>query len=938
MPETIDGSSAVRLGEDPIGRGQAMAQLRQDVALARTGKTMIITLRGPAGIGKTMILETFSSECRAREVLVFQNDCFAHSPIPHATLGGIIQSLGSFLLGLTPSDVRRAWSADLAFLVKLFPELADVASLVPEVILDQPIEPVEQRVRAIAALRRLFGTLGANHPVIIALDDAHYLDRDSGLLLEQLLDEGGAPFVLIVTAESAEAHDPDVLRDVLRPRGQRNVVHSTIELEPLAEPDAANVLRAFLPSFDELDENQRQRFLKDAQGIPLVLTEFARFRKEAHDHEPMTLDDILIRRMKKLSMAARALLGFLALTPGPLRVRDIAETWDDADVELALTECFDEGWIHRAGEHHEALIRLAHAAMRKPIVQEMESERIRLDHERLARTLKKNRAADGLIAFHFEKAGCIDEARPLLEKAADEAAAVGAYDLAADLYGRVLKLDNERGSWDSPVLGERWARSLTLAGRSIESGDAYLQLVQRTPGPRAAIFREYAANAYLRGGYVEKAVTGLREILHDAHVPLPDSRTMTLLRLAWNKTRQRVSLPPIMPRSPSNVDGETIHRIELVWSIVGGLGNLDPLLGAHYQQKHLTLALESGDEAFMARALATEAAFIAAAGTRAAPQVADLLVRAEKLLERQDPNTYWQAILWMMRGESAFFCGDFLKAANDLAKAEMLFSAQCFEIGWERTTTHFYELYALFYLGRFRELRIKEAKARRFARRRGDVHAATMLRSIHVATALADGDCNRATSELAIANQEWAISEVHLHHFVDMRLRAEIALYLGDPVKANAEILQGLPQFKDSMLKHVQLIRIEALHLEGRCALAMMPTDQRRNPQMKTLDRVLSSLKREKSAWADALAALLEAGLQARSGNAQAALTNLDSAIERFEALGMVLHAAVARRRRSEINAERGRSVPLSVVDQFLVDNHGIKAPERVAAMLAPGF
>ena len=94
---------------------------------------------------------------------------------------------------------------------------------------------------------------------------------------------------------------------------------------------------------------------------------------------------------------------------------------------------------------------------------------------------------------------------------------------------------------------------------------------------------------------------------------------------------------------------------------------------------------------------------------------------------------------------------------------------------------------------------------------------------------------------------------------------------------------------------------------------------------------------RQKLGLTQPVSRLLEAGVASLDGRTDRALQALGEAIDGFETLEMALHAAAARWRRGQLlGGNDGRS--LRTAAESYMRSEAIKKPDRMVAMLAPGF
>jgi hypothetical protein len=138
------------------------------------------------------------------------------------------------------------------------------------------------------------------------------------------------------------------------------------------------------------------------------------------------------------------------------------------------------------------------------------------------------------------------------------------------------------------------------------------------------------------------------------------------------------------------------------------------------------------------------------------------------------------------------------------------------------------------------------------------------------------------------------------------------------------------------MLLRIQGLRIDAMQIRGRLALASAVGGQREE-RLKIAESVANRIARENIAYAHPYAKLIQAGVAHRRGDAAAAVTLLAQAEKEFAAVDMNLFAVAARLRLGELIAgDRGRELVEDASEWM--SRQEIKNPTRLMNLMAPGF
>jgi hypothetical protein len=219
----------------------------------------------------------------------------------------------------------------------------------------------------------------------------------------------------------------------------------------------------------------------------------------------------------------------------------------------------------------------------------------------------------------------------------------------------------------------------------------------------------------------------------------------------------------------------------------------------------------------------------------------------------------------------------------------------------------------------------------------GNVFAATDLRTRLNLIWLAADDPDRARAEAIEALKAWPHEGFHLQHYSAMLALAQIELYTGD-TEVVWRHLQGQWQaLEDSLLLRIQVLRIEAMHLQARAALATSEAGKDRLRRLKVAEKMATRIANEKAAWATPFASLVRAGIANRYGDKERTAKLLSEAATMFKGQDMELYAAASRRRLGEmVGGDHGYQL-LTETSAWMASQR-IKNPDAMTRMLAPGF
>ena len=222
-----------------VDRRQEMTELRDAVdTAARVGGGCVL-LSGAPGVGKSTLTQAFGVEVSQRNCVFAYGRCRDGAPAPYTALGDALSSLVRTMEATAPAE-RDSWRADLksgastlaGVLGELVPDLAQVLGEAPPVSRD--LDAADARRRLHRAAIRLVSDTASYRPVILAIDDLQWADRDTLLLLSELLTVS-LRNVLVVGAHRAGEFDADSA-------GFTAESLLSMELSPLSPEDVQELL------------------------------------------------------------------------------------------------------------------------------------------------------------------------------------------------------------------------------------------------------------------------------------------------------------------------------------------------------------------------------------------------------------------------------------------------------------------------------------------------------------------------------------------------------------------------------------------------------------------------------------------------------------------------------------------------------------------------
>jgi predicted ATPase/class 3 adenylate cyclase len=290
-----------------VGRAQELAVLHERLAYAAQGQGQVVGLIGEPGMGKSRLLYEFAQSLSGRAVTYREGHCFAYgSAMPYLPVRDLLRQSCGMREADGPEEITRKVHA---YLQKAGVISTEEASLLLQ-LLDVPVQtasiaqlsPQAQRSRTFALLWQVFLHDSWRQTLVLAVENAHWIDAASEEWLATLVERlPHAAMLLLVT-----------YRPGYRPPWLEQSVVTQVALPRLLPHESLTVVQS-VAQMRPVPDHLAQAIVAKASGNPFFLEELAWAVREGEDRHAAvpvadTVQAVLAARIDRLPPAEKHLL------------------------------------------------------------------------------------------------------------------------------------------------------------------------------------------------------------------------------------------------------------------------------------------------------------------------------------------------------------------------------------------------------------------------------------------------------------------------------------------------------------------------------------------------------------------------------------------------------------------------------------------------------
>jgi hypothetical protein len=177
-----------------VGRHREMDQLKASLENALSGRGGMVTLVGEPGIGKSRTALELETYAGLRNATVLWGRCYEGTGAP--PYWPWVQAIRSYVSSLEPEELRSQMGSTASVISEI---VEDVKQKLPET--EPPVHldnPESARFRLFDSIATFLKNAAQAKPIVLVLDDLHWSDKPSLMLLEFVARELASSRVMLI--------------------------------------------------------------------------------------------------------------------------------------------------------------------------------------------------------------------------------------------------------------------------------------------------------------------------------------------------------------------------------------------------------------------------------------------------------------------------------------------------------------------------------------------------------------------------------------------------------------------------------------------------------------------------------------------------------------------------------------------------------------------
>ncbi|MGD8765953.1 MAG: adenylate/guanylate cyclase domain-containing protein, partial [Desulfobacteraceae bacterium] len=402
-----------------VGRDRELEILMDAYEWSKSGRGQVVSVMSEAGVGKSRLLYEFRKAVANEDVAFLEGHCLSYSrSVTYQPVIDILKANFNINENDGDSEIREKVQKGLKLLgadeVSTEPYLLELLLVTDSGTDKIQLSPEAMKDRTIEALRHIILKGSEIRPLIIAIEDLHWIDKSSEDLLKNLLESiPGAKVFLIFTYRPEFVHT----------WGRRSY-HSQVNLNRLSNRESLAMVSNIL-GMSNIGNNLENLILQKTEGIPFFIEEFIRSLKdldiiEIKDNKlalkkdlrnltiPSTIQDVIMARVDSLPDGVKEILQVASAIEREFSFSLIKEVTALPEKKLIsdLSVLKDYELLYERGVYPQSSFIFKHALTREVVYDSILSSRKKKLHEKIGaafETLHEKNIKEhyGILSEHY---------------------------------------------------------------------------------------------------------------------------------------------------------------------------------------------------------------------------------------------------------------------------------------------------------------------------------------------------------------------------------------------------------------------------------------------------------------------------------------------------------------------------------------------------------
>ncbi len=437
--ETRIAASAVKGLTRFVGRSREMETLKEAFEKVQSGEGQVVGIVGEAGVGKSRLLLEFRNKLAQGEYLYLEGRSLHYgSSMPYLPVLDALRSYLGIKEGEQESVIKERMMKRIVGsdenLTRCLPPLQELFSLKVDDDEFRRLEPKEKREKTFEALRDIFIRGSQSKPIVLAIEDLHWIDRTTEEFLDYMIGWlPGAHILLILLYRPEYTHQ----------WGSKSY-YAQIGVGQLSSGTSAELVKAILEA-GEVAPELRELVLSRTSGNPLFMEELTHTLLEngsivrrgdryvlaetsSEIAVPDTIQGIIAGRMDRLEENLKRIIQVASVIGREFAFRilhAITEMKDDLKSNLLNLQGLE--FIYEKSLFPELEYIFRHALIQEVAYTSLLLKRRKEIHARIGRALEElypDRLEEfyEMLAYHYSKSENSEKAYDYLRLSGDKAA------------------------------------------------------------------------------------------------------------------------------------------------------------------------------------------------------------------------------------------------------------------------------------------------------------------------------------------------------------------------------------------------------------------------------------------------------------------------------------------------------------------------------------